>query len=564
MRTTLKQNCPELVAEWDYDKNAGLDPAKLAKNSHKKVWWLCSKGHSWEAKVYNRSGGRGCPYCSGRRPIVGENDLATTHASLIKEWDADKNEILPSNVSSGSDKKVWWKCNSGHSWEATVSSRALGGNKCPYCAGLKPTSGINDLATLHPELLAEWDFDKNIAAPSTFTKKSGKKVWWRCSKGHGWEASVSSRTGLKSGCPYCSGRIPLAGKSDLATTNPSVAAEWDVAKNTITPSQVSRGSDKKVWWRCSKGHSWKARVANRVAQSPERPASGCPMCYAKSYASKPEKELLDFVRSLDNSAIGSYKKLPNIHEVDIYVPSKNIAIEYNGLYWHSENFKGKGAHYNKWKECKKQGIQLIQIWEDEWLYKPEIVKSMLAHKLGLSKEPAVYARKTRVKEIASSDAATFFTANHIQGAATGSIKIGLYNIGDELVACSIFKKRGENTLELVRYASSCRVIGGQGKILKYIKTNFPEILKIVTFADHCVSNGNLYESLGFSNAGELRPDYKYIVGYTRVHKFNYRLKRFKNDPDLRWVEGLTEHELAKLNGLCRVYDAGKTKYVLMF
>ena len=84
----------------------------------------------------------------------------------------------------------------------------------------------------------------------------------------------------------------------------------------------------------------------------------------------------------------------------------------------------------------------------------------------------------------------------------------------------------------------------------------------MTFADHCVSNGNLYESLGFINAGELKPDYKYIVGYTRVHKFNYRLKKFKNDSNLIWVEGQTERELAKLNGLRRVYDAGKTKYVL--
>lgn len=195
---------PELIVQWDFEKNTLL-PTEITVGSGKKVWWKCEHGHSWEAVVANRVSGTGCPYCSGRFPIKGETDLATTHPELLAEWSYERNTILPTEVSMGSQKKVWWKCKHGHSWEATVNNRTGGSNKCPYCSGRKVWPGFNDLATTYPELCAQWDFEKNSVLPSEVSAGSNKKVWWKCEHGHSWEAIIASRV-RGNGCPYCSGR----------------------------------------------------------------------------------------------------------------------------------------------------------------------------------------------------------------------------------------------------------------------------------------------------------------------------------------------------------------------
>ena len=124
-----------LLQEWDWEKNTLL-PTEITTRSNKKVWWKCEHGHPWEAAAYNRAAGRGCPYCSGQKVWPGFNDITTTHPALLLEWDFEKNSFPPTEVSSGSEKKVWWKCEHGHSWEATILHRATG-RGCPYCAGKK-------------------------------------------------------------------------------------------------------------------------------------------------------------------------------------------------------------------------------------------------------------------------------------------------------------------------------------------------------------------------------------------------------------------------------------------
>ena len=240
-----------------------------------------------------------------------------------------------------------------------------------------------------------------------------------------------------------------------------------------------------------------------------------------------------------------------------------MAIEYNGTFWHTEKYReDKLYHYQKWKECRDNNIQLITIWSDEWIENNSIVKDMLKHKLGENKKSQVYARKTAVKEVPAIIAESFLNLYHIQGYKRCSIYYGLYH-DDNLVAVSGWTKN-KNVLYLDRYATSQPVVGGMGKLLKHGKRYSVEQGhdRIVTFADHCVSNGNLYEKLGFAYDGEIAPDYKYLVKGKRVHKFNYRKKRFREDPDLLYEDGLTEKQLANLNGLERIWDCGKTRYVL--
>ena len=193
----------------------------------------------------------------------------------------------------------------------------------------------------------------------------------------------------------------------------------------------------------------------------------------------------------------------------------------------------------------------------------DIVKSMIAHKLGVSQEERVYAIKTALHPLESSQARLFLDSYHIQGSARSTAYFGLYDSNNTLIAVSSWRKN-KDTLYLDRYATSCIVVGGMGKMLKKGKELAKEYgcTKIVTFSDHQVSDGRLYEKLGFTLDKEITPDYRYLSQGARKHKFGYRLKRFKNDPELTYREDLTEKELAKLNGLERIWDCGKSRYTI--
>lgn len=150
-----------LLREWDTARNAPLTPQMVSYGSHTPVWWRCANGHEWEAVVYTRTRGSGYPFCAGKKTQTGFNDLATQNPELAQQWDYAKNiPVLPADVTSGSHRLVWWKCEKGHSWRASVRSR-VSGNGCPICAGRQLLAGENDLATRFPELAQEWDRQKN-------------------------------------------------------------------------------------------------------------------------------------------------------------------------------------------------------------------------------------------------------------------------------------------------------------------------------------------------------------------------------------------------------------------
>ncbi|MBQ4098956.1 MAG: hypothetical protein IJC87_02375 [Clostridia bacterium] len=197
---------PKLASEWNYGKNRNLKPEDFTANSGKKVWWKCSKGHEWQATIDTRNKGTGCPYCSGRYAIKGENDLQKINPALSKEWNYEKNgNLKPEEFKINSGKKVWWKCNKGHEWQARIADRN-NGNGCPYCSGRYATKGESDLATVNPKLASEWNYERNgNLRPEHVLENSHKKVWWKCEKGHEWQAQIKSRN-YGSGCPYCSGR----------------------------------------------------------------------------------------------------------------------------------------------------------------------------------------------------------------------------------------------------------------------------------------------------------------------------------------------------------------------
>lgn len=569
------QAYPELVSFWHPTRNEGISPDAISFSSHRLVWWQCDRRatHVWEEslKVFTRpkKGGK-CPYCDNRRVLLGENDLATTHPDLAAQWHPNKNgNLTPTNCTARSAQTVTWLGNCGHEWKSQVSVRALRSHGCPYCSGRWAMAGFNDLATTHPELIAEWHPTKNTLSLHEVSRGSVKKVWWQCAvdPSHEWEATPNSRTNNKTGCPVCSGHKVLAGFSDFGTTHPHLLDEWHPTKNgDLLPTVISQAGRYKVWWICAAGHEWRAQISGRAN------GHGCPRC--SKMISKAEIEISEVIASWGFEVVSNNRSvLGSGTELDIYIPEKKFAIEFNGLYWHSEKFKKRTKHQQKQQACAQVGITLYQVWEDDWKHRRQIVLRGIAHRLGVVAElrntldiPAYYTeriggRRTKIVALDYKQAAAFLDEHHIQGAVTGSYYFGLNDDKSRLRAVLVIKKTGKpGELSIERYATAGTVAGGFTKLLRHAEKTLKPC-RWVTFADLSVSDGGLYEKTGFVVDAVLPPDYSYVVQGRRVHKFNYRIARFKKDSQLLYQEGLSERELAELNGLYRVWDSGKIRYV---
>ena len=199
-RGSLADERPELIPQWGTINE--LSPSDVSCGSHKKVWWVCDKGHTWEATVKNRALiGSGCPYCEHRAVLKGFNDLQTSFPDIARTWSA-KNDITPDTVSSRSNSEVLWQCEKGHEWKARVADRTEG-HGCPYCAGQRVWTGYNDLATTHPALVAEWSDKNKGISPKTITYKNRSNVWWHCKRcGNDYMAVVYARANGRI-CPFC-------------------------------------------------------------------------------------------------------------------------------------------------------------------------------------------------------------------------------------------------------------------------------------------------------------------------------------------------------------------------
>jgi G:T-mismatch repair DNA endonuclease (very short patch repair protein) len=558
---TVKNPLAEhLVKEWHPTKNGDMRAHDLSSGSNRKVWWLGSEcAHEWEAKVCDRSQGRGCSYCSGKYILPGFNDLLTLKPLVASQFHPTKNAPLTvDQINVGSNKKVWWiNADCGHEWLMKVATRN-DHIPCSVCDGFTFLAGFNDLATTHPEISKYLHPTKNMDVDaSMFTSYSNKKVWWLGDCGHEWQAIIANAAIRGLVCLYCCGRLVLPGFNDLGSQKPLLASEWHSTKNLpLKPSNVTLGSGKKVWWECLKGHEWQTPVYSRAKDN----GHSCPTCVANCFISNAEQEIADFLMDQGLIIKQSDRLTLKGQEFDVYIPDKKVAIEYNGLYWHNDfKITDTEYHYKKWIASKDKGIRLIHVWEDEWKRNPEQIKNMLMHKLEMTIQTKIFARKTLITSVSQKEAEKFLDKNHIQGYSKASFYFGLkYN--DQLISVLALKTAPKNILNIVRYATSQNIVGGFTKLLKYTeKTLNPS--KIIAFADHCVSDGRLYATAGFIAVQKFSPDYQYVVKGERKHKDEYKIKKFRDDPNLKWEDGLTETELASLNGIPRIWDAGKTKWV---
>lgn len=279
--------------------------------------------------------------------------------------------------------------------------------------------------------------------------------------------------------------------------------------------------------------------------------AGCQVCGVR--LSKPELEIQSLLDSLGIRYSSSDRSVIPPLELDIVIPDHNLAIEFNGLIWHSEKY-GKDRHYHSHKTnlCAEKGYRLIHIWEDDWCDRKEIELAFIKQLVGKSSSDVVYARKCTVNNIDYDTASEFLNQYHIQGSVRSSVSLGLY-YDNTLVGVTCFTRRGD-TYELTRHATSKRVIGALGKTVKFFGKD------CYTFCDLSRYSGGSYLKAGFIKSDEIDPDYKYIVNGKREHKFLWRRGSIKSKrPDV-YSEDLSEREMMEKAEYPRIWDCGKVRY----
>ena len=328
-------------------------------------------------------------------------------------------------------------------------------------------------------------------------------------------------------------------------------------------SLIYNNTENKVTVTCPKHGNFQVRAEDHIQ------GHGCPAC--GNSLSNAENEIVEFIKGY----IGSEKVIQRDRnvikplELDIYIPSLNAAIEYNGLLWHSKKYKSNNNyHLNKLNACKNNGIKLLQIFEDEYANHKDIVLNKIKHILKLEEQlPRIMGRKCIIKEIDKNMSKIFLTQYHIQGYSNSTTYLGAF-YGDKLIAVMTFKIETKDGLkwELTRFASDynyiCQGIGG--KLFKYFITHY-ECSEIKSFADRrwtIDEENNIYLQLGFKFNYYTRPDYHYYSpkeGTNRIHKFRFRKNRLHEKYGLPL--SMTESEMVNELGYYKVYDCGLIKYV---
>ena len=359
----LASKAPDVAKEWHPTKNGDLLPTQITYGSDKRFWWQCKIcGNEWQTSVANRVAGKGCPICSKRKQgiskvenlIKKQGSFAEHYPQLLEEWDYEKNDVEPHTLTKNSTKKIWWKCKvCNFSWQATIYHRTLRNQGCPACNNSVVTE-TNNLVTSHPEILKKWNYSKNLDInPENVTAGSNKKVWWVCDKGHEWRATVSAITNGNT-CPICCGQQVLVGYNDLATVNPTLAKEWHPTKNgDLLPTQFTAGSSRmKIWWLCSHGHEYQAKIANRSQ------GTGCPLCDKERKTSFPEQAIFYYLGLLTHAE--NRHLYDGKTEIDIFLPEYNIGIEYDGYFYHQDS---EEKEKKKDALLRSKGIRIIRVKE---------------------------------------------------------------------------------------------------------------------------------------------------------------------------------------------------------
>ena len=540
----MKNKKESFIEKSNKKHNSKYDYSKVEYiNSQRKVCIICPEhGEFWQTPVAHVRG-HGCPICSnhkrGKHTVNTENLIERCMKVHNNKYSYEKTKYIDANT------KICVSC-LVHGDFHILPFNHLGGQGCPMCKGRNLTQDdvIAKFKEIHKD---KYDYSKVIFS------KIKEKVCIICPEhGEFWQTPQKHINGQ--GCPKCSH------EKKILTSEQFVKKSHEIHGNKyITEGIQYSGYKSRITLKCPIHGEFSQLVVNHLQ------GCGCPKC--GNNFSKGEQSVNDFiVHELDTNTNTKNKSIISPYELDIYIPQKNIAIEYNGLRWHSEIFnKNNYYHLLKTEMCENAKIQLVHIFEDEWLYKPDIVKSRLKSIFGITLNK-IYARKCIIKDVSFKESKEFLDQNHIQGNCMSKYRYGLY-YDNELVSLMTFgakrkslgSKSEEKCYELLRFCNKLNttVIGGASKLLKhFVKVHNPN--EIISYCDRRWSQGDLYEKLGFKFDHVSQPNYYYVIKGKRENRFKYRKSELVKQG---FDKNKTEHEIMLERGIYRIYDCGTKAYI---
>jgi hypothetical protein len=475
------------------------------------------------------------------------------HIGNILKHHGDK-YILPNLEGILYEDEINVTCKKHGEFKTRISylTRGSGCSKCgSETTGLKRRNKIEDVKESFIKIHGnKYGYDR-------FTEYEGidKTIDIFCKKHKEYFPQIIQVHKMGCGCPKCGMEKSNSCKNDTQEAFLEKAFAKGGVDNISFEKLNYQGSSKNITLTCKTHGDFEVSPGNFLHKGYR-----CRKC--NNQTSKAEKEIAEFIKEYVD-IVESDRSVLGRHELDILIPTSSIAIEFNGLYWHSDKFVDKNYHLDKTKNCLAKEIKLIHIFEDEWRDKKEIVKSRLLNIIGKT-ESKIFARQCEVRELESKTVSKFLDENHIQGKVGGKVRLGLY-YKEELVSLMTFgnlrkalgSKGTEQDFELLRFCNKLNttVVGGASKLLKYFENNF-DYKTITSYADRRWSEGNLYFNLGFELVSETKPNYFYTKGEFRENRFKYR----KSELKAYNKENRTEKQLMEELGYSRIYDSGTLKF----
>lgn len=541
------EKAKQIHGEYDYSKVKYI-------NTSTKIILTCLQHGDFQITPMHLLAGQGCPKCRYIKSATSKRRNVQEIISLANEVHDNKYDYSLINEYQNDTIKYPIICpEHGIFWQA-FNNHINGKQGCPECGKVKSAESrkvkyedfIKRARAIHGE---KYQYLGNF-------KSMDEKIPIECLE-HGIFYQTPSNHIHGQGCPKC--RDVANAEKRRSTTEAFIEKAKYIHNDAYDYSKVNYvDNNTKVEIICPKHGSFWQDPGNHLQ------GNGCPKC--AFITSSKEDEIEEYLISLigEENVIKRDRFILKGKELDLYLPKYKLGIEYNGLYWHSEIYRDKDYHVKKTEECNAKGIRLIQIFEDEWLNKKDIVKSMLANILGQTKN-RIYARKCIIKEVNSKEAGLFLDANHIQGKCGSKIKLGLYH-NNELVSLMLFGESrhfigdGKNKWELLRFCNklNTNVIGGASKLFHYFVTHHNPN-EIISYADRRISIGNLYYKLGFSLYNISKPNYYYIWGLKRIYRYNLRkqvlVEKYGCPIDM------TEKKFCYNQNWYRIYDCGMLCFV---
>jgi hypothetical protein len=491
-----------------------------------------------------------CRECSNKK--IGPR--SRTPIEKVRKIVESKGQKLNSDTYENDSIVLSLSCDKGHSFGAKyadIKRKEVGCRICKAEGASKrsrtPYKTLVETADeMHLEILMkEEDYNKNY--------KSHKVISMKCRTCDHRFSSTAARINQGTGCQPCGTK-----RSANKRRKTYEQATQDVEKlgyKLITDFYT--GTYQEITVLCPKHGKFQTKL-NSISNG-----HGCRNCSHTS--PKAQQQVFEFVKYFYPDTINNTKKIISPLELDIYIPSLNFAVEYCGVYWHSEEYKEKNTHYDKMKMCNEKGIRLITIFEDEWIERQDQVKNFLLSSINKN-SIRLMGRKTEIKEVPKTDATAFLEQHHIQGSPLFEVAFGLYH-DEELQAVITGNKHHRQgfdhifVLNRLAFKSDVSISGGSSKLLKallnYAKNN--HYSKLISWSDNRWSQGNVYNKLGFALTEELGPDYSYVKKQGRVSKQSCKKKNLLQKGAQGTMEN-TERELALTLGLWRIWDCGKKRW----